>query len=85
LPVKANGLVRLRSPGSFGSVGQRVDADDEHALLLRLLGGAALAIWSNTSVELLAEEDRDDRRRRLVGTQRWSLPADATTARSSPE
>ena len=35
LPVKANGLVRLRSPASRRELGQRVDADLERALALR--------------------------------------------------
>ena len=41
LPVKAKGLVRLRSPGSVGSAGQSVDPDLQAALFLRR-GGTAL-------------------------------------------
>ncbi len=34
LPVNANGLVRLRSPGSVGSARQGVDTNDHGALAL---------------------------------------------------
>ena len=49
LPVKANGLVRLRSPGSVGSTGQGVDADLDVPFSFDDVA-PPLAIWSNTSV-----------------------------------
>ena len=47
---------------------QRVDADLQHALRLRGLGAAALDLLEHVG-QLLAEEDRDDRRRGFVGAQ----------------
>ena len=66
--MKANGLVRFRSPGSVGRIGQRVDADHQRALLLRR-GRAALGDLVEDVGQLVAEEDRDDRRRCLVGAE----------------
>jgi hypothetical protein len=77
LPVKANGLVRLRSPACLGSGRQRVDADGHRAADLELR--AALLDLLEHVGELVAEEDRDDRRRGFVGTEavivaRWRRP-----------
>ena len=68
LPVNANGLVRLRSPPCIGSGGSTgvprprnepgVDSPD-----------LALLDRPEHLLELGAEEDRDDRRRRLVGAE----------------
>ena len=52
----------------LGQVGQRVDADGQRALLLGA-GRAALGDLVEHVGELVAEEDRDDRRRGLVGAE----------------
>ena len=49
LPVKANGLVRLRSPGSVGSTGSVSTPMMIVPFSLELVA-PPLAIWSNTSV-----------------------------------
>jgi hypothetical protein len=54
-------------------VGQGVDADDERALLLGA-GRSTLGDLVEHVGELVAEEDRDDRRRRLVGAEAVVLP-----------
>ena len=83
LPVKANGEVRLRSPpciGSGGSTGVPRPRNEPRR------GRVALARLDRVEdlLELGAEEDRDDRRRRLVGAQAVVLAdAAATDARSS--
>ena len=68
LPVNANGLVRLRSPASRGSFGSTRGADVERAALLGGLGGSLFDLLEDV-LQLIAEEDRDDRRRRLVGAE----------------
>ena len=68
LPVNANGLVRLRSPASRGSFGSTDDAGVEDAAALRALGAALLDLLEDVG-EHVAEEDRDDRRRRFVRAQ----------------
>ena len=68
LPVNANGLVRLRSPASRGSFGSTDHAGVELAALLGRLGAALLDLLEDVG-EHVAEEDRDDRRRRFVGAQ----------------
>ena len=68
LPVKANGEVRLRSPASLGSGGSTLTpVSNMPPCLLRL--GAALFDLLEDVVELIAEEDRDDRRRGFVGAE----------------
>ena len=65
LPVNANGLVRLRSPasrGSFGSTETPVSRMPPDFVLLR----AALLDLLEDVRQHVAEEDRDDRRRRFV-------------------
>ncbi len=49
LPVNANGLVRLRSPGSVGSTGS-VSTPMVNAPFSLELVAPPFAIWSNTSV-----------------------------------
>ena len=66
--MKANGLVRLRSPGIGRQHRQGVDADLESALLLGGRG-AALGDLVEDVGQLIAEEDRDDRRWCLVGAE----------------
>ena len=68
LPVKANGDVRLRSPEWRGSSRQRPGAEVERAALERALGQPLLHLVEDVG-EHVAEEDRDDRRRRLVGAE----------------
>ena len=66
LPVKANGLVRLRSPASFGQLGGRMSTPTSSVpLLFERLGAALLDLLEHVG-ELIAEEDRDDRRRGFV-------------------
>ena len=68
LPVKANGLVRLRSPAWRGNVG-RTGVPRPRSRTLAL-GRLALGRDLLEDVgELVAEEDRDDGRRRFVGAQ----------------
>ena len=66
--MKANGLVRLRSPASRGRVGSTRDADLQLAAGLGRLGAALLDLLDDV-LEHVAQEDRDDRRRGLVGAQ----------------
>ena len=68
LPVKANGLVRLRSPASFGSGGSTSTPTVSVPLRLRRLGAARLDLLEDVG-QLVAQEDRDDRRRGFVGAQ----------------
>ena len=68
LPVKANGLVRLRSPASFGSGGSTSTPTVSVPALQRRLRAALLDLLEHVG-ELIAEEDRDDRRRGFVRTQ----------------
>ena len=68
LPVKANGEVRLRSVASFGSSGREVTPSLTEPPFLDARRGALLELIDDV-LELRAEEDRDDRRRRLVGAQ----------------
>ena len=68
LPVKANGEVRLRSPpciGSFGSTVGPSSRKEAGRVGVALAGGDRL----EGLLQLGAEEDRDDRRRRLVGAE----------------
>ena len=68
LPVKANGLVRLRSPASRGSFGRTETPIFIVAALLADLGAALFDLLEDV-LELVAQEDRDDGRRGLVGAQ----------------
>ena len=65
MPVKANGLVRLRSPASFGSFGSVSTPISSVPLHFGRLGAAGLDLLEHVG-ELLAEEDRHDRGRRFV-------------------
>ena len=56
LPVKANGLVRLRSPASLGSLGRTITPVSNSAALLAALGAAFFDLLDDV-VELIAEED----------------------------
>ena len=68
LPVKANGLVRLRSPASLGSGGSVSTPTVSVPLALRRLRAALLDLLEHVG-ELIAQEDRDDRRRGFVRAQ----------------
>ena len=68
LPVKANGLVRLRSPGSRGRVGRTETPILSSPPVLADLGAALFDLLDDV-LEHVAQEDRDDRRRGLVGAQ----------------
>ena len=68
LPVKANGLVRLRSPASFGSGGSTSTPTVSVPLPLDDFGAARLDLLEDIG-QLLAQEDRDDGRRGLVGAE----------------
>ena len=68
LPVKAKGLVRFRSPASLGSVGSESTPIFRLSLPLELFAPPLGHLVEDVR-ELLAEEDRDDRGRRLVGAQ----------------
>jgi hypothetical protein len=85
LPVKANGLVRLRSPASRGSFGStltpmsRMPPD-----LVAVFAGAAFSTcskmsvsWSPRKIEMMAGGAS-------LAPRRWSLPALAMLKRSSP-
>ena len=65
LPVNANGLVRLRSPASRGSFGSTRTPVSSSPPLLGRLGAALLDLLEDVG-EHVAEEDREDRRRRFV-------------------
>ena len=69
LPVKANGLVRLRSPASRGSFGSTLTPMSMMPPLLVRLGAARLLDLLEDVGQHVAEEDRDDRRRRFVGAE----------------
>ena len=73
LPVNANGLVRFRSPVCFGSARQHRRAEP-HELARRRHVDLAARERVEDVLQLGAEEDRDDRRRRLVGAQAVVLP-----------
>ncbi len=83
LPVKANGLVRLRSPGSVGSTGSvstpmcitPLPFDDVAAPFA--ICSKTSASWSPRKIEMIAGGAS-------FAPSRWSLVADATDARSSP-
>ena len=68
LPVKAKGMVRLRSPASRGQLGQDAGAEFHEAALLGG-GGRALFELLDDVVELVAQVDRDDGRRGFVGAE----------------
>ncbi len=68
LPVKANGLVRLRSPASLGSLGRIETPVSKRPPCLLDLGGAFFDLLEDVG-ELIAEEDGDDRRRGFVGAE----------------
>ena len=84
LPVNANGLVRLRSPGSVGSCGSvstpmimvPLPFDDV---------AAPLAICSNTSASCSPRKIEMIAGGASLAPRRWSLVAEATDTRSSPE
>ena len=68
LPVKANGLVRLRSPASRGSFGSTLTPVSRMPPCLVALRAALLDLLEDVR-QHVAEEDRDDRRRRFVGAE----------------
>ena len=83
LPVKANGLVRLRSPGSVGSTGSVSTPIiivplpfDEVAAPLAICSKTS-ASWSPRKIEMMAGGAS-------LAPSRWSLVAEATEARSRP-
>ena len=69
LPVNANGLVRLRSPASRGSFGRTPTPVSRMPPDFVVLALPAFSICSKMSVSMVAEEDRDDGRRRFVRTE----------------
>ena len=81
--MKANGLVRLRSPGSVGSAG-RVSTPmimlplpfDDVAAPLAICSNTS-ASWSPRKIEMIAGGAS-------LAPRRWSLVAEATDTRSSP-
>ena len=68
LPVKANGMVRLRSPASRGSFGSTLTPISMNPPCLRALQVGPLELVHHV-LKLIAEEDRDDGRRGLVGAE----------------
>ena len=68
LPVKANGEVRLRSPPCQRQAREHGGAHLEVGLRRRRVAGAGLDRVEGL-LQLGAEEDRDDRRRGLVGAE----------------
>ena len=81
LPVKAKGLVRLRSPASLGSGGRTSTPTVSVPLPLEAFAPPALICskmsvnWSPRKTEMIAGGAS-------LAPRRWSLPAWATTARS---
>ena len=83
LPVNANGLVRLRSPGSVGSTGSVSTPItilplplDEVAAPFAICSKTS-ASWSPRKIEMIAGGAS-------LAPSRWSLVAEATDARSRP-
>ena len=68
LPVKANGLVRLRSPASLGIGGSTSTPTVIVPAFERRIRAALLDLLEHVG-ELVAQEDRDDRRRGFVRAQ----------------
>ena len=68
LPVKAKGLVRLRSPGSVGSTGRVSTPISMWPFSFEDVGPSVGDLLEHVR-ELIAEEDGDDGRGRLVGPQ----------------
>src|SRR5580704_6658278 len=83
LPVKAKGLVRLRSPGSVGRMGRVVTPIDKVPLDFEFLA-PPLAIWSKTSVSCSPRKIEMIAGGASLAPRRWSLVAEATDARSKP-
>ena len=83
LPVKANGLVRLRSPGSVGRTG-RVSTPIIIVPLPFDEVAAPLAIWSKTSASWSPRKIEMIAGGASLAPRRWSLVAEATEARSRP-
>ena len=79
LPVKANGLVRLRSPASRGRVGRTDDADLQLAAGLGRLGAALLDLLEDV-VELSPRKIEMMAGGASLAPRRWSLPAWATAS-----
>ena len=82
-PVKAKGLVRLRSPASLGSVGRVSTPTISVSLPLELLA-PPLATCSKMSVSCSPRKTEMIAGGASLAPSRWSLEAVATTARSSP-
>ena len=83
LPVKANGLVRLRSPGSVGRCG-RVSTPMIMVPLPLDEVAAPLAIWSKTSASWSPRKIEMIAGGASLAPRRWSLVAEATDTRSRP-
>ena len=83
LPVNANGLVRLRSPGSVGSTGSVSTPIISVPFSFEFVA-PPLAIWSNTSVSWSPRKIEMIAGGASLAPRRWSLVAEATEARSSP-
>src|SRR5580692_4746526 len=80
LPVKAKGLVRLRSPGSFGSFGIVSTPISRVPLLLDDFAPPAL-ICSKTSASCSPRKTDMIAGGASFAPRRWSLLAEATQAR----
>lgn len=65
---ESKGRSAVSVAGFFGKLGQNRNARLEHAALFAGLGAAFFDLLDNV-VELIAQEDGDNRRRSLVGTQ----------------
>ena len=83
LPVKANGLVRLRSPGSEGRTGSVSTPIWSDPFFFELVA-PPLAIWSKTSVSWSPRKMEMMAGGASLAPRRWSLLAEATDARSNP-
>ena len=84
LPVKANGLVRLRSPPCFGSVRQHRRAEAEE--VARVADGSVpvVAIAPNTRSSSAPRNTEMIAGGASLAPRRWSWPAVAIHARSRP-
>ena len=83
LPVKAKGLVRLRSPGSVGSTGRVstpiwiVPRSFEDVAPPAAICANTSVSWSPRKIEMMAGGAS-------LAPRRWSLVAEATETRSRP-
>ena len=83
LPVNANGLVRFRSPASWVRLG-RVSTPIISVPFSFERVAPPFAIWSKTSASWSPRKIEMIAGGASLAPSRWSLPAEATEARSSP-